>query len=317
MICHIAEPEEMPVDGNGVRADIIMDPGSIPARMNPGVPYEQYFNAASYDVVLKIVSALNVSKSDKLLPTKLLAMEKTDPDTINKVWDYLLGYYKIISPKMYEWFTCGVYPNPRTVHLASIVNKGIFIHYPPNNEPEAEDIISEIETHYKPLYGPVTYIGNSGRRVTTKANVRIGSSYMILLEKTGDDWTAVSSSKVQHYGVLAQITNADKYAQPSRQNAIRALGESEVRIYNSYVGTRVTADIIDRNNNPKTHKQIVESILQAAQPTNIQTSVNRAVIPLGGSKPVQLVKHLVEVSGLRFIYREHVPSYANSYKQKQ
>jgi hypothetical protein len=299
----------MPVDENGNRADIVMDPNSTISRMNLGRLYEQYINAASRDVVLKITNDLQVTKGEKKLIAKLESIERNNTELFNRVWDYLIGYYKIVSPKMYIWFTDGEYKGTRTEHLASIINNGIYLYIPPDNAPESDEIVSELEKHYRPLYGPVSYIGNSGKRVTTINPVRIGSVYVMLLEKTGDDWTAVSSGKLQNFGVLSQVTNADKFSQPSRNQAIRALGESEVRIYVAYAGAEITSDILDRNNNPITHRKILDNILSADKPTNIDLLVNRAEIPLGGSKPLTLVKHMAQMSGWEMAYAPYVPNY--------
>jgi len=155
------------------------------------------------------------------------------------------------------------------------------------------------------VYGPVSYIGTSGTRVTTKVPVRIGSMYIIMLEKTGDDWTAVSSGKLQHFGVLSQVTNNDKFSQPSRNQAIRAWGESECRILTSYCGSKIAADILDRNNNPASHLNMIESILNADKPTNIQCAVDRVKNPIGLSKPLMLVRHMTMISGYAFQYKPH------------
>lgn len=311
VICHIAEPWEMPIDENGNRADMVMDPNSTISRMNIGRLYEQYINAASRDVALKIRTDLGVDQHEKGLATRIIDMTAKNPDLIDRSWNYLMGYYAIVSPQMYEWFFSGEYRISHAEHLASIISKGIYLYLPSDNEPECENIIKELEKHYRPVYGPVTYVGYSGQRVTTKNPVRIGSLYVMLLEKTGDDWTAVSSGKLQHYGVLSQVTNVDKFSQPTRVQAIRALGESEVRIYNSYAGPYVTADILDRNNNPSTHKQVLYSILEAKHPTNIASAVDRTLVPLGGAKPLQLVKHIAGVAGWKFAFKPYVPTYGH------
>jgi hypothetical protein len=210
---------------------------------------------------------------------------------------------------MYVWMTSGEYKASRAKHLTSVIKDGVYLYYPPNNDPEAENIIVELERYYRPTYGPVSYVGYSGQRVTTKNPVRIGSVYMILLEKIGDDWTAVSSGKTQHFGVLSQVTNTDKFASPTRQQAIRAWGESEVRIAVSYVGPLFVAEMLDRNNNAQTHKQILHKLLSAPQPTDVYTLVDRAAIPLGGARPLQLVKHIAECGGWKFVYHPHIPSW--------
>jgi len=316
VICKIMKRSEMPVDEAGNSADIIMDPNSTISRMNIGRLYEQYINAASRDVAKQIRFELGIEQGDKHAGRKIEEIEKVNPALVDKVWNYLMGYYAIVSPKQYGWFANKQYTKPRAEHLGKIVETHIYLYMPPDNEPESVDIINELQKHYRPTYGPVSYVGNSGKRVTTKNPVRVGSMYIILLEKIGDDWTAVSSGKLQHFGVLSQVTNTDKYATPTRNQAIRAWGESEVRIGVSYVGPEFVADMMDRNNNPATHRMILESILEADKPTAIRMAVDRNVIPLGGAKPLQLVKHIAETGGWRFVYRDYLPNWPDYNPQR-
>lgn len=307
VICKICEPHEMPVDEEGNRADIIVSPESTVSRMNYGRLYEPFINAASRDVMKRIVNKLGVDRADPewMLVKKLTALEVENPALVDEVWNYLMGYYAITSPLQHGWFQTGTYTRPRVEHLASVIHncvEGLQLFLPPENDPGYIPMVRAIQEHYPPVYGPVTYVGNSGRKVVTKRPVRIGSVYMIILEKIADDWTAVSSGKLQHFGVLSQVTNADKYAAPTRTQAIRAWGEAEVRIAVSYAGPRITADILDRNNNPFTHKHILENLLRAEKPTALQSVVNRKEVPLGGSKPLQLVRHVAQCGGWRFVY---------------
>jgi len=299
----------MPVDSAGNRADFIMDANSTINRMNLARLYEQYYNAAARDVVKQLCHNLQVNSNIAGLKEVLAKLEVTVPDIFNQSWDYLVNFYNIITPIMGGWFKNDAYKLSRSDHLAKIIKEGIYLYIPPENQPESMDILAQLEKSYAPTYSPVTYVGNSGNRVITKKPVRIGSVYIMLLEKTADDWTAVSSGKLSHFNVLSQVTNADKHSQPSRNQAIRALGESEVRIYVSYPGAAVTADILDRNNNPATHKQMCYSILGAEKPTDIINTVDRSLIPLGGAKPLQLVKHILTCSGTRFIYSKYKPNW--------
>jgi hypothetical protein len=305
--CHIAEPHEMPVDENGNRADIVMDPNATVSRMNLGRLYEQYFNASARDLVKEITAVLNVAPDPHLFNT-LTKLEAEAGSAFNHVWERLMGFYGIVSPKMREWFDTKAYTKSRAHHLTEIINDRIYIYHPPETDHETTDAVRQLEQHYKPTYGPVTYTGYSGRKVTTRNPVRIGSIYIILLEKTGDDWAAVSSGKLQNFGVLAQITNQDKYSQSTRNQAVRAMGETETRIVSSCVGPLIAAEIIDRNNNTTTHRQVTDSILRADKPSYIEDAVDRTVNPLGNARPLQLVKHLAFCGGWKFTYKPHVPA---------
>lgn len=307
----VAKREDMPVDEHGNSADIVMDGFGTVSRMNYGRLYEQYINATSRDLLVKMRARLGIQVEAPGLEAKLEAMEQADPAAINEVWDLLMGFFQIVSPnRMYKWFTEGLYTKPRTQYLASILpQKGIVLYWPPENEVEFPDVFRKIEAdpRYRPLYGPVSYVGYSGRRVTTKNPVRIGSVYIIMLEKIADDWTAVASGKLQHFGVLSQITSWDKHTQPTRQQTVRTMGESEVRNWVSYAGPRVTADVLDRNNNPKTRRAVVDAILDADQPTNIEQVVDRKAIPYGGSKPLQLMRHMAICGGWDIHYQPYIP----------
>lgn len=302
VVCEIWEPWQMPVDANGVRADIIMDPNSTISRMNLGRLYEQYFNAVSDELQMRMKKVVESVMPDYPLSQAVNGMPEAE---FQSIWNYLLNYYSILSPKTYEWFKTGAYQQTPRQHLAYVLQHGIYLYMPPENPIDLPEAVELIEEYYKPTYGPVTYVGRSGNKVTTVNPVRIGSVYIMLLEKTGDDWTAVSSGKTQHFGVLAQVTNTDKYASPIRMQAIRAIGEAELRIYVSYVGTQISACIMDRSNNPITHEYNLYKLLRADQPTNIEDINDRELIPLGNAKPLQLVKHIAMCAGWEFAYKPY------------
>ena len=290
VICKICKPEEMPIDAAGNRADIVMDPNATISRMNLGRLYELYFNGASRDTVKRISQVLPIEQ-----------IMTAPQEVVDQQYDYLTQYYACYSTRMEGWFKNN--PIDKRLHLKKVLKDGIYLYMPPDNEKDIRSIVKELEAKFPQTYGPVQYIGNSGRVTVTKDPVRIGSLYIMLLEKTGDDWTAVSSGMLQHFGVLAPIPKSLRNAKPSRTQAIRAIGETEARIYASYVGPNMTVDILDRNNSVMSHEAVVDSILQAAIPTNINDSVDRTKVPLGNSRPLQIVKHIGQCSGWEFVYK--------------
>ncbi len=302
VICKIAKPEEMPVDADGNRADLVMDPGSTISRMNLGRLYEHYIGCAARDVGKRLRGLTGVQGTREREIRKQLA--DLPPEHFASAFSYLLGFYEIISPKQFMYFRDEVSDADKIDHLAFCIVHGPYIYLPPNNPPESVDIIKQLEKKYQPVYGPVRYIGNSGKVTYTEEPFRIGPFYMILLEKIGDDWASVSSGKLQHFGVLSPVTKSEKYSYPFRNSATRTIGETEGRIFAAYCGREAIAEMIDRNNSPITHKNVVWNILNADQPGNIEQSVDRDVIPLGNSKPLQLVNHIAMCGGYQFVYTE-------------
>jgi len=304
VICKIMRAADMPVDEKGNRAMIVMDPNSTVSRMNLGRLYEQFQSASRRDVRVRLQEMLGIEHKDPQAIAKVQRIQHSDPVLFNKAWDYLLGFYKIISPEQYNWFISGEYEKPAYETIGKVIADDLFVFLPTENQPESEQIVQDLWKYYPPTYGPVWYTGNSGRRIKTKVNVMIGHMYVMLLEKTGDDWTAVSTSRTQHFGVPSQMTNATKYLQPTRTSPVRSDGEAEERIFASYCGWGLVAERNDRNNNPVTHREVAYSILTADKPTDIAAAVDREKNPLGKNRPLVMTKHMIQVGGTVLTYED-------------
>lgn len=312
VVVKIVPTEDMPVDEDGNRVHIIMDGGATVSRQNLGRLYEQFFNACSRDLVKSFCQLFSVPYPDihgqrLSMPDRLrvqAAYQNNDP-AANAAWDRFMRYIGIISPQQAEFYREEDRRGARAEHMISLLEDGIYIYHPTNNDPELPDVVEALKTEFMPHISRVTYRGNSGRMVKTKEKILIGECYFILLEKTGDDWTAVPSGKLQNFGILSHINNQDKHASPWRQQAIRAWGETETAIGTSYMGWRVMAEIIDRNNNIAAHRMGVYNILRAPKPTDIPVLVDRARIPFGSAKPLELVKHLALCNGWEFKYEPY------------
>jgi DNA-directed RNA polymerase beta subunit len=319
VICKIVPPEAMPVDQEGNRADIVFAPNSIVSRENPGRAYELFINAYSRDVVKQICRWFGLAPREQNTLAKIRTIEKENPGLFRRATHHLLDYYKIVVPNMAKWFQRNPnqpreqqYQKSMAEHLAQVIAAGMLtLHYPPDNPRPSADIVRLLRKNYRSTYGPVSYIGHKGERRVTKAPVRIGSMYIILLEKTADDWTAVSSGKTQHFGVLSPVTNVDKYALPWRPQSIRAFGEAEMRLVAAYCGQRAVAEIVDRNNSRETHREILDAILRAQKPSDIECAVDRSRVPYGNNRPLQLVKHLLACMGMEFEYTPYEPDLSN------
>ena len=305
VIVRVEPDENMPVDDAGNRADFIMDPNSRINRMNLGGLYEQYINATSRDVGNYIRGLLGIAKGDKQAREKVETVFQSNHDLFMQAWLYLVGYYQIISPKQYQWATDGsIGVLEMMEELATICEDHVYLYLPQEAAVEYNKAVSQIEKSvYRPFMSPVTYVGYSGEKVRTKNNVRIGSVYVMLLEKIGDDASAVASGRLQHHGVLAKLTKEDKSLDAYRAQPIKAVGETEARIYASYAGDKAIAEIMDRNNNPKTHAEVVKQILLADKPTDIKELIDRNLIPYGNTKPLQIVNSIALCGGWEFVYQ--------------
>ena len=311
IICDVREDEDMPIDQWGNRADIIMDGDSRIKRMNLGGFYEPYINAASREQSETVRKIYGLEPKGRYSEKDLRALVNADVQAggqkLTAAFEHVMGYYSIVSPKMYQGIVDAGAAFSNSSHILRVLSEGIYLYMPSDNPVESIELIKALEAgRYKVPIGPVKYRGKSGREVTTKANILIGSVYIMLLEKTGGDWSGVASAKLQVFGIPAKLTNADKYSAPGRGNPVRLLAEDEVRLFVAAVGSDVTADLLDQSNNPKTHKEIYRNVVKAAQPTNIPCVIDREVHKRGNSRTLVFIRHMMECSGVKFVNKPYV-----------
>lgn len=272
----------MPVDKNGNRAEMITDGAAPIKRMNEGRPYEHALAGATRDMGHYVKTSLERGA------------------TIEQMWDFCLEYYRLLSPKMVEELE-SYSKEEREEHILSVRDNGMYVFLPTDNPVNYPEVIHEIFTNWPICYGPVIYKGASGEFVETKENVYIGEIYTILLEKTGKDWTAVSTSKLQHYGVPSKITRADKYSSPRRRQPVKVTGEAEIRLVAATAGGEAAANLLDYSNSPESIREIAKNIYKAKHPTKIKSIIDRRKVPLGNSRIQKYLRHTLQCGGIEFI----------------
>lgn len=298
--------KDMPVDSAGNRAEFIFDNGSTSNRQNPGRMDMHYIN--SYRDYLRkwICSEFGFKPGANATAAKIRLIRERESERYDKVWTKLMRFYHIVSPTMCLPFTVDSNVENDYAHLAYIISKNMYLHIPTDNERESFDRCEMLEREFDRINGPVTYTGYSGEPCVTNDNVVIAHLNVMLLEKLGDDWSAVSSAKTQLHGILSQVTRADKYRYAVRLQPTRFIGETELRLITANAGPVVGVEMMDRNNNPQAHKAAVYTVLHAGNPMNIEKLINRNVVPIDGSRPLKIIKHIVGIAGWGFGYTPYI-----------
>ena len=268
----------MPVDADGNVADFIMDSDSTVKRMNIGRLYEQYINACSTTLTRRV-------------------REMVDNGQTEMAKKRLMAYYQILSPKMHEAFQTHEVSSLDD-HVHEVYRNGIYLYLPTDNPVSYMDVVRQLRKEFPPVHGPVRYKGRSGKESITEHPVLIGSMYIMLLEKIASSWSGVSSTKLQHFGIPAKLTNADKHSSPGRQSPVRFLGETEVRLLSAFAGPDLVADLLDQSNNPAAHKEIVNNLFKAERVSDIERIIDRKKFPLGNSRALVFLKHMLRCSGI-------------------
>lgn len=270
----------MPVDKHGNRADLIVDGLSMGKRMIMSEPMLMFLSATARDATKKINLFL-----DQKFPHK-------------EISDYLAGLYNCVNPDMLDIIAddTGLIPMD---HILTVAKHGIKFWTPTNLKHEPMNIVHNIIKHYPPLFDTVMYKGASGKYVETVNPIMIGSMYVQVLEKTGDDWTGVASSKLNNFGVPGKITSSDRFSGPARNQPIR-FGEAEARLFVATVGPRQAADLFNRTNNPIVRRHIQETLLRSSRPSAIKTIVDEQMQSRGNGRIHALVKCLGACAGWTF-----------------
>jgi len=298
VIVRVIPDEEAPVDADGNRADIIMDPTSTVSRINIGRLYERYFMASS-------------RKAKKLIKEeidKIGGISNLTKKNIKNIFkDYVLEYLKILDTNQYPEYL-NVYNNNDYTTMLEILTeiyyKEFYIYYTVDNKKRAYEIVLDLEdSKFKPTYGPVRYKVN-GQEFVTKDPVFIAPMYFILLNKIADGLLIASSSKVNHFRIPIGVNKEEKYRLPFRNTPVRALGETETRVYGAYGGRKFLAELADRSANTKSHELVYESILKAEKPTDIDKNIDRDKHPYGGHSILELFKTLLNSNGIDIAFTE-------------
>lgn len=300
VVCGVMPWADMPVDEWGNRADVVIFGGSTMRRSNYGRLYEQGLGAAARDLVQRLRVEKGMDRHETPTDAQLKAA-LADKAWLDYAFNELIEFYEIVAPSMPPILLDN--PDPYQ-HVYHTLRDQYYLFTPVTDQVSLIEAVNKvINSRFCPNFGPVSYRGPNGQMVTTKDKVLSGYLYIMLLEKIGEDWSSVASVKTQPFGLPSKLNNADRASTPGRETAIRSCGESETRSYNSVVGPEATNELIDQTNNPMAHIAVINAILSAEKPTNIERAVDRDAIPFGNSRPVALLKHLLECRGLRLKYK--------------
>lgn len=296
VIVDVWDDDRMPytmINGEKVRADVIMDPSSLVSRMNVGRIYEMYFSAISRKTQYEIRKAMGGIKP----------ITNYTKQEIQNGWDVLLGLLRIIDTEQYQVYKDLSNMDSILEILEECLNKEVFIYYKVSSNKKPYEIIHDIEgTIYQPEVNHCMIPREDGTEKRTKTPVMIAPLYTILLGKTAESYLSVSSAKVNHFGLPIGVGANTRNYLPYRSSPTKVLSETEVRLYLAYVGRLGIIELKDRANSIPTHEAIYSKILKSEQPTNIDVVVDRNVTPYGNDSTLDLINNIFNSAGLDISY---------------
>lgn len=297
VICRVLPDHMMPRDELGNVVDVITDSMSTISRMNLGRAYQAFFGATSRDERQRFINRFKNKYGDDFL-------YKMNTEDFAYVRSHLLSLYSKINPDMEEFIT-SLNEEELFAHFKRIVENILAIYYPPDNDYNVTDVIDSIEaSEHKPHLGKLTYVDELGNRVTTDENIRVGQLYFMFLEKIANNYSGVSSSKVNNFGFPVKGTNLDKFKYPHSLTPTKTLGETEERILQSFAPPEVIADMIDITLNPISHKLLIKGILESPTGFDPNFNIDREKVEYGQTKSLMILKHIFNAFGMDFVHEE-------------
>lgn len=292
----IWEDDDMPTDDMGFRAEVIIDPGSIPQRMNPGHPHEQGICRAA-EIVRRALEKIYPIDRDRAV-----AMLREFLADINPNYSNLIFTQVKTTPEQQYAYVEECIRDRIYIHIPPFLNTTTgFVdkhgnHYPVPDVPaevlEDEELLDTyLKEHglrpalevlfekFRVKWGyketPVTFTtrdehGNA-KTDRTQHNVCIGDKYMYVLGKIPDP-ISPGFARISHVGIPVKTPPRDRAKSPVSMNPVRIVGEDESRVIGADLGPH--RDELFRLMSLQANslvgvQQSVRQILRAENPVNI------------------------------------------------
>ena len=291
----------MPVDDNGIRADIIMTPASIINRMNPSQMLEQFWNRVGVQVIRNLKDKLGVPYDAEIADYKSLpAFQKN----WKNIYSYIVGFFNDFRPA-YAKFINEIHPTDqlKMEFAEGCLQEGLYLINGFRTPNTPEEII-----HVAEKYGvkttPVTYrVQNKDtgewKTIRTKTDVMIGSKYLMVLGKIPS--SAISAVAVGHVS-QHETPIKPKSKHIKSQNVIghtpQKFGEDETCILNMSIGPAAIARFYgEYATSPECVKQLAEMLLKEPTPSAIPCMPVTTQDIVRQSVNVSLLVHMLAVIG--------------------
>lgn len=284
VVVTVWDDDKMPVDADGNVADIIMDGGSIVNRLNPSRTYEIDINASFARTRKRIIESINQDKSR---------------ENYLRNFEWLLEAYEIVTPRFAEL----VRRIDPVKHINEVIKDEIYLWIPTDNPRRPDLMIKELLSKYPKCHGKILLTNDDGSKVWSENEATIGKQYVIILEKTGEEYSAVASPVLQHQGIPGKLTKADKQSSPGRPQATRITGETEGRLINSLAHHDGLFMLLDIANSPTTHRAVCRTLLTHPTPTYVDKIVDREKYPRGENRIVRIGNNGLFAGGFMFQYK--------------
>lgn len=287
-VVSIIMPDEMmPVDENGLRADIVVDPISVFNRMNPAQWYEQFFNRGSELLMQRVKD--------------IIATTHNYGEAYNLITSYCTDINPNYGKKIKDMTDTEL---KRKEFINDCVNDGVYLNVVPFMKDIDQNKIIELVNKYHIYKSPVRFgvytdeTKQNIKWITTKKPVMIGYEYWMMLYKMPH----AHGSGISHVNQYRTPVKGSKFAMeqyPVNQTPFR-LGEDEVRNLIMVAGANTAAKILcEYANSPEAVNDLAGHLLNDEHPGALK-SVDDLTLDqmVKGNGIVGVTKHIFSTFGV-------------------
>jgi hypothetical protein len=294
VISVVVPKEMMPVDANGIRADIMIVSNSNMHRMNLGNLGEGYVGTAVRVLDMKIKAFIN---------TRNGSVKEFVNDNLSELDRMYIGLFKLVNPEK-AMILENAKPERRARMYLSFYKS--HISYPIPLGVKGEDgkatkfsvIMDKIrESEYAIKEEVVKIPTSDGGYEMSVMPTHVHTQYMFSLNKIADDGLVVASSRLNPLGIPVAPPTSQKEGSVINEKSTK-WSETETRFVASYCHPAVLAEMRDRSLAMKTKYHIARKLLDEPKPSNIDKIVNRKEIPFGEEVVLKTLKGITQSIGL-------------------
>lgn len=263
--------------------DIIMDPTSLPGRMNPGRIIETYF--------------MGSSRNAREIITHIFHQHG-----LTEAFTKLVDFLKYFGTEQYYIYNHALQNNDlinMEKALKTVIDKELYLYYKISSKRKALEIIRSLEK--TEWFLPKRKIIFAGKE--TKKQISVYPAYVFLIAKTADSYLSCASPYLNHYGLPVKPPSNIKALKPWSNTPTKNIGETEFRVLcTNTEDPEFIAEIADMSTSIETHKMVYEKLLNAEQPTNIERCIDRSVHQYGNGSSLTLFNDILETMGIKTTY---------------
>lgn len=281
IVSKIMPVEDMPVDENGNRVHC-MRAADATLRRSTYLPiYIIFMSHTAREVV-----------SDKIV-------EAYKEGGIDAAWPLMVELSRDYNPEWAEVLEDTHTTDEQREVLYEEIRDVRFRAWIPNDyEKSFYEISRLLKEKYKVRKSKLLITKPNGEKVWTEKEFYIGDVYTIRLNKTGREFSSISSCRFDPFGTIAKTNSDEIPLRPAPTKACKWISESEERLLAEHGAGELAAECHDRANNPLVARQQDYTVLTHPTPMNIECAVDREEHPLGHSRPHQILQHTHHIAGL-------------------